>query len=57
MMADARDDRWTFINPNAPPQSLAVIQEILRDFEDRLSGIDVNGAGLVIPDGDRKSVV
>lgn len=50
-MTDVRDDRWALINPNDPGQSLAVVRDILRDFEERLSNVDVNGSGLVIPDG------
>ncbi len=49
-MPNVRDDRWVFIDPRNPELSLLRIQEILRDFEERLSGIDVNGTGLVIPD-------
>lgn len=49
-MVNVRDDRWTFIDPANPELSLLRIQEILRDFEERLSGIDVDGVGLVIPD-------
>lgn len=50
-MASVRDDRWSLINPGNPAQALGMVRDILRDFEERLSGIDVNGDGLVIPAG------
>lgn len=51
MTTNVRDDRWALINPGDPGQALSVVRDVLRDFEERLSGIDVNGDGLMIPDG------
>lgn len=48
---NSRDDRWNYIDENNPKASLALLRDIIRDFEQRLSDLDVNGAGLVIPTG------
>lgn len=40
----SRDDRWLSINDS-------LIREIMRDVMERLNQIDVNGDGLVIPNG------
>lgn len=50
-MVDVRDDRWALIDPSRPEAAIATIREILRDQEERLSALDVNGDGLVVPSG------